>query len=286
MKNVRLHVDDGIVLHVTRLRGEMVGTEAGRPPVFDDQRSYVLRVLGAEMSMDMASLGALLNRHVFAYEGAPLKDITVEVDGARLKQRGKLHKGITMPFTLEATVGATPDGRMRLQTESVRALGIPAKKLMEIFGLSLDDVVKIKERRGVEIDGDDILIEPGRILPPPEIRGHLARVDLVNGMLHQTFSTPGRDPGTPLAPPDAKARHYVYFSGGAIRFGKLLMTDADLQLIDADEKDPFDFFPARYLTQLVAGYSKNTASGGLRTYMPDFNDVGETVDKAKGRRQK
>ena len=45
------------------------------------------------------------------------------------------------------------------------------------------------------------------------------------------------------------------------------------QLIDTDPRDPFDFFPARYKAQLVAGYSKNTAAQGLKTYMPDFDDV-------------
>ena len=51
------------------------------------------------------------------------------------------------------------------------------------------------------------------------------------------------------------------------------MRDADLQLIDADPRDPFDFFPARYNAQLVAGYSKNTPAKGLKTYMPDFDDL-------------
>jgi hypothetical protein len=70
----------------------------------------------------------------------------------------------------------------------------------------------------------------------------------------------------------------VYFSGASIRFGKLTMTGSDLQLIDADERDPFDFFPARYNRQLVAGYSKNTPNGGLETYMPDFEDLDRARD--------
>ena len=31
------------------------------------------------------------------------------------------------------------------------------------------------------------------------------------------------------------------------------MSDADLQLVDADPADPFDFYPNKYLAQLVAG---------------------------------
>ena len=69
-----------------------------------------------------------------------------------------------------------------------------------------------------------------------------------------------------------------YFSGSVIRFGKLTMTAADLQLIDLDERDPFDFHPAKYNDQLVAGYSKNTPAKGLKTYMPDFADLKPGLD--------
>ena len=276
MKDVMLHLDEGVLMDVARLRGEMVPTTSGQAPVFDEPRSYVLRVADADLSMDMASLTTLLNDHVFGDEDAPLTDITVTVEEGRLKLKGKLHKGVTLPFSSEATVSAAPDGRMRLHAESARMLGVPAKKFMEIFGLSLDDVVTIKNQRGVEIKDDDILIDPGRTLPPPRIEGRLSRVDLANGKLHQVISSGGA--AKPIAPGDSSARHYVYFAGNQIRFGRLLMSNADLQLIDADERDPFDFYPAKYRTQLVAGYSKNTPSGALRTYMPDFNDITPTTN--------
>ena len=51
------------------------------------------------------------------------------------------------------------------------------------------------------------------------------------------------------------------------------MTDADMQLIDADARDPFDFFPARYEAQLIAGYSRNTHRHGLQVFMPDYARV-------------
>lgn len=72
------------------------------------------------------------------------------------------------------------------------------------------------------------------------------------------------------APPKG---NYLFFQGGVIRFGKLTMRDADLVLIDSDPRDPFDFYPEKYSVQLVAGYSKITSSGGLRTYMPDYGEA-------------
>jgi len=284
MKNVRLHAADGVVLDIAYLRGEMVSRTPGQPPVFDDQRSYVLRVQSADAAMDMTSLTNLMNEHIFNYEGAPLTDIKVESDQGQLNLKAKLHKGVPIPISMKVDVMTTPDGRMRLKTEKVSALSIPAMKLMDLFGLQLDEVVSLKQRRGIEIEDNDVVIAPGQVLPPPELQGRLSRVQLVNGRLHQTFGPPSAAGSSNLSAPEAASRNYVYFSGSEIRFGKLTMTGADLQLIDEDPKDSFDFFPARYNRQLVAGYSKNTPSGGLRTYMPDYADLERVKDLRPARR--
>ena len=247
--------------------------------MFDDPNSYSIKVADADIAMDMTSLANLMNRHIFAGDKAPLRDISITTDGKVLEQKGKLRKaGASVPFAMKAAVSVTDDGRLRLQTESVSALGVPAKKLMEVFGLSLDDLVTIKEQRGIEIDGNDVLISPGRALPPPEIQGTAIEVDLETGKLHQILGTRGRAASSRLAPKDTAAKNYLYFSGSDIRFGRLLMSNADLMIIDADDKDPFDFFPAQYMGQLVAGYSKHTPKGGLRAYMPDYNDLETTPD--------
>jgi hypothetical protein len=272
MKNVRLHPADGIVLDVANLRGTMVSRTAGAPPVFDDQRSFVLHLHHAELSLDVTSLQNLLNQFVFAYDGAPVKQLTVQTDHGQLALKGKLHKGLDVPFSVKASVSVTTDGRMRLHTESMKAVGVPAKGLLELFGLKLEDVMNVKARKGVEIQDNDIIIAAGQVLPPPEIAGRLARVTVSGNRIVQVFDD-GAKPAAPLTRPSPSARNYVYFGGGDIRFGKLTMHDADLQLIDSDPKDAFDFFPARYSAQLVAGYSKNTPAKGLKTYMPDYDDL-------------
>ena len=272
MRNVNLHVDDGIVLVVRLLRGRMESRTPGRPPIFDDGRSYVLNVDQGEMSIGMRSLERLLNAHLFAYRGAPLEDIQVRPTGdGRLQQKAKLHKGITVPVSMTASVSATPDGQLRMHVESMQTAGVPARGLLKLFGLELDDVVNLEKGRGVTVRDDDLLISVGQILPPPEIRGRLSSAVVRGDALVQIFGDQRKLPE--LTKPDPRARNYIYFRGSDIRFGKLTMSDTDLQLIDADPRDPFDFYPARYKAQLVAGYSKNTPSGGLKTYMPDFGDL-------------
>jgi hypothetical protein len=73
--------------------------------------------------------------------------------------------------------------------------------------------------------------------------------------------------------PAATSRNFIYWRGGALAFGKLTMTETDLELIDMDPKDPFDFSVDQWNAQLVAGYSKTTATRGLKAHMPDYNDL-------------
>jgi hypothetical protein len=54
------------------------------------------------------------------------------------------------------------------------------------------------------------------------------------------------------------------------------MTETDLELVDDDPKDPFDFSVDRWNEQLVAGYSKITPGRGLKAHMPDYNDLPHT----------
>jgi len=72
-----------------------------------------------------------------------------------------------------------------------------------------------------------------------------------------------------LVPP-YKAQNYIYHQGGVLRFGKLTMTDADLEIVDQSPRTPFEFSLPDYNRQLVAGYSKNTPARGLIVFMPDL----------------
>ena len=91
----------------------------------------------------------------------------------------------------------------------------------------------------------------------------------------QTFTRTEDDVavGARVVVADTTAHHYLYFRGGQLRFGKLLMTDTDLLIVDADQRDPFDLYMARYNVQLTAGTTKNLANLGLRVAMPDYGKV-------------
>jgi hypothetical protein len=272
MRNLALHVAEGVVLGVRTLDGEFVSHSRTDPPVFDDPQSYTLRVGAADLSMDAPSLTNML-RQGLATRPSPLQDVTVTIEAGKLQAKGKLKKGVTVPFSMTATVSTTPDGLLRLHAEKLKAVGVPVKGLLDLLGLKIDDLMKMPPGSPMRADGDDLLMDTAALMPPPRTEGRLQSVAITGNRLTMKMTGPAKPPKRPATLPLPSARNYLYFFGGSIRFGKLTMTDADMQLIDADPSTPFDFFPAHYDVQLVAGYSRNTPRKGLQVFMPDYSRV-------------
>jgi hypothetical protein len=275
MRNIHFEIAPGVVLNIARLRGALLPIGPERPPTLDDKHSYSLLISTAEISIDTASLGNLLSNHVFAYPGSPLRSLRIETDGDELVQRGVLHG--FLPFSMRATVTLTSEGLIRLRPRTVRVFGVGVRRLMRLFGLELENLAKVKAGRGVRIEGDDFLLDPTAILPPPRTRGRVTRLVVGNGRVAQTFG--GAAPAVPLAQPGSDSANYMYFQGGTLRFGKLTMMNTDLLILDDDPSDPFDLNLDRYNDQLVAGYNRNTPDYGLIVYMPDRQDM---LAKAQG----
>jgi hypothetical protein len=270
MRNVALHVADGVVLDVKKLDGEFISRSKVDPPVFDDPNSYTLRLRAADLAMDGASLTNLLRQNL-ATKKSPLSDVKITIENGQLKASGKLQKVVPVPFSMTATVSAAPDGSMRLHATKLKAVGVPVKGLLDLLGLDVGDLMKMPPGSGIRADGDDLLLDTAAMLPPPRTEGRLQRVVVIGNRLSLHMTGAAAPPPRPATLPLPSGKNYLYFYGGAIRFGKLTMNDADMQLIDAEPSTPFDFFPAHYEDQLVAGYSRNTRRKGLQVFMPDYS---------------
>jgi hypothetical protein len=280
MRNVVFHLGHGISLRVDDLSGQLVSTHPDQPPVFDDVAAYVVKIDSGRMSMSAESLTNLMNNCVFAYADAPLKNLKITIEGNELHQSGTLRKGIGIPFTMRATIGATPDGRIRIHPVSMKAAGLVPKGVLDFFGLELERLIKLKQTPAVKIVDDDFILDPEHVLPPPHVRGTLTRAWIENGAVLEQFGSADARPT--LAPPISRAKNYMYYRGGLLKFGKLTMENTDLLLVDANQTNPFDFSPAEYNRQLVAGYSKNTPSHGLIVFMPDLSEL-DARAAARGR---
>ena len=269
MRNVALRAADGVVLNVRSLDGEFVARTAGQPPVFDDPSSYTVTLRSADIGMDAAALNAML-RPALAAKSSPISDVTIALSDGRLQAKGKLHRGVTVPFSMTAMVSATKDGRLRLHAEKLKAIGVPVKGLLDLLGIDVADLMKMPAGSGIRAEGDDLLLDATALMPPPRMEGRVQSVAVTGDRLALRLQGAANPAGRPGTLPLPSAKNYLYFYGGSIRFGKLTMTDADMQLIDADPSNAFDFYPAKYEDQLVAGYSRNTRRKGLQVFMPDY----------------
>lgn len=273
MRNVRFYVAPDVVLHIRRLDGSMQSRDGG-PVVFDDKRSFVLRIDTAEVGLTGKDLGALMNGYVFKYRGSPLSHLSVTTSGSELVQKGRLRKGVEIPFEIHARVSVTPEGLIRLHPTKTLIFGVDGDALMRALGLSLEKMMNLRGSHGASVKGNDILLRADSLLPPPAIEGRVVAVRVEGEQLVQTFGpAAGATAPTPLVPPDGAARAFMYYRGGSLRFGKLTMLDAEMQIVGMARDTTFGFDLDRYTAQLVAGYSRTLSDQGLEVFMRDVDDL-------------
>jgi len=268
MRNVDLHLTNEIGVHIRHLRGRFVAEGDRQIPYLDDPRSYSVTIDSGEFAVDLASLNAMMTRTLQGHSNVSGLKVSIDEEG-RLRQTGTVKKGIPVPFDVKARVSVTPDGRILIHSESVKGFGVPVNPLLKAFGLEMDNLLKVDPGRGVAVDHNDLLLDPTKLLPPPAMHGTITAVRIERDMMVQVF---GSGSPRPLSPP-ATSKNFIYWRGGQLTFGKLTMADTDLELVDEDPKDAFDFSVDKWSAQLSAGYSKVTPERGLKAHMVDYNDL-------------
>ena len=274
MRHVDFYVDTNVVLHIRQLDGTMRSKDGG-PILFDDKNSFTIAIDTAEVGLTGADLSVLLNKYVFGYKGSPLSHLHLRTEGDHVVQTGRMHKVITVNFEITATMDVTPTGLIRIHPTKTKIMGLNGEQVMKFLGLSLEKLLDLKGATGATVHDNDIFLDPVKILPPPSIEGRVVAVRVNGDEVVQLFGVNAphvREHA--LVPPDARAPNYMYYKGGTLRFGRLLMLDAEMQIVDLDPQDVFRFDLARYNAQLVAGYERTLADGGLEVWMRDVDKLG------------
>ncbi|WP_370261019.1 hypothetical protein [Limnobacter sp.] len=143
------------------------------------------QVLAGHIELEEAGLDTLMNQHLFAYEGSPIKQVETHVKrdalDLHLLVRPQLFglPTLWLPTRLEGTLNVATNRRGMIFTPStIRVLGISVGGILEWAGISLDQLIHI-ERPSVKLSGNTLLIDLSNALPPMHLDTELHEVRLV-----------------------------------------------------------------------------------------------------------
>lgn len=274
LNNVFLRVDPEVGVLVKHLEGRMEPKRQGDPIIYGDVRSFTTYVAQAEMVIDEENITRLQNKYTFNYAETPIKDVQVKFMPGRIRMSGKLKQVIWVNFAMEGALTPTPDGKILLTPDSIEVAGIQVKSLMETVGLSTSKMIKFASDRGLTFVGNNVILDPTNLFPPPKMVGRVVGVQVNQGSMSLVFNS-----GEHIVPrqlPDPNVQNYIHVYGGRVLIMNELHYGAEMEMEDLNPSDPFDFYLAGYLDHLKAGYVKVSNNlGSLITMMPDYTHLGQ-----------
>jgi hypothetical protein len=122
-----------------------------------------------------------------------------------------------------------------IDVDHLKVVGIPATKLLKWKPLNLESLIALPPNKSLTVHGNQIMVKPFGLFPPPRIDGQMADVKLEGDVLELDFA------GPPISAPQSQARNYVFLRGGNSQFGHFRMLDTDVLILDRDERTPFGF---------------------------------------------
>jgi Domain of unknown function (DUF811). len=263
--NLQLRKGPNFRIYIRWIRGQMLRTNPRVIPSFDDPDSFVFNIQKGVIHVNIGDLATYLNAATAS--DAPLRNISLAVDGDQLKLHGTLHKVVPLPIEVLGSLSSAPDGHVRFHTTKISVLKIPMKGLLGGLHLTVADLVHSAKIPGTQITGNDMIFDTTRLLPPPHIRGELTSVRIKPPDIEVIYGNSPNDESKL-----AQWHNFLRLRGGTIDFGKLTMRHADLTMIDATKAPWFDLDLVNYQQQLVQGICRMTPQAGLEIFMPEFDD--------------
>jgi hypothetical protein len=105
--------------------------------------------------------------------GSKISDLQVEVKEDQLHLKGKVHKGVDIPFEVAGPV-STDGTNLKLEAKKVKAEHLPVKALMGMVGMHLSSLLQ-SEQEGVVTQGNTLIFQPDKIA---HIQGRISAVRL------------------------------------------------------------------------------------------------------------
>ncbi len=270
-RNVLYRLDANVSMFLTDMNADVLLKDPTLPFVPANKTDYQIQVHHAIVDKGASDLEALMNTYVFNDRDTPIKDVKMAFKGDRLIMSGKMKKGVWVAFEMEGVMEATQDGKIRMKPVVIKSMGLRVDGLMSLIGLEMAKLLKMKEEKGLIMQGNEIIMDPSKLYPPPALIGHVTEVGVKNNMLHIVMDDGKARPWPET--PVTNTRSTLLMWGGDVLINSCLSLNAKFQINDATPNTPMVFALDRYREQLEAGFVVPSRAGHMIAYVPDVLDI-------------
>lgn len=135
------------------------------------------------VEISVESLSRIFERKIQESE-SKVSNIKLKLGMGEVHLSGKLHKGITIPFSIDGDL--TTDGTMLILNEKkFHAEGVPVKGLLALVGIHLSSLISSESIEGVSAQGNTLIFAPEKIA---HVKGHIQSLDVNPNRLEIVFA--------------------------------------------------------------------------------------------------
>ena len=266
MQNVDFFVSGRIGFHVRSLDAQMVPKKPGQPVDLDDPDQYDIHIIGGEVVEPWPAMAALFNDYLLDYEPRSLNDLTLTPENGALQVTGGIKlwnhfPGVWLPTTMSGTIVARDERHLVYAPTSVKVLGVPQAGMLRALNIPLASLTPFA-RKGVALQGNELVFDQYTVFPPPVLQGHLASATVTDDGLVLKFR---RESGAVVArPPAGAGRSYVWIESGDVKMFDSLVTNARTLILDSSRDGDMRFELYGYRRDVAKGRVWMGVDGGLR----------------------
>jgi len=273
LQNVRFKWSEQVFIDAGNMAIKAVPVKGGVCN-FDDLESFHLTLQQSAVRVRPSVLAGMFNEAVFNYPGSKVRDFDVTIDHGDdddgkeklVVLSGKASMVAWIPFKMYVKLGVDKkNNAMIIRVDHLKVFGhVPATKILHLGPFHLDKLISIPPNQSLLVNGNDILVKPFGLFPPPRITGQLEDVKIHDSDVEIDFS------GEAASAPRSSVKNYVYMSGGVAQFGKFRMYDTDVLIVDRDQSDWFAFSVAHYADMIRKSAIDVRDLRAITVSMPDY----------------
>jgi hypothetical protein len=265
MENVDFFVTGRIGFHVRSLDAQMVPKKPGQPVDLDDPEQYDIRIIGGEVVEPWSAMAALFNDYLLDYEPRSLNDLKLMPENGALQVTGGIKlwnhfPGVWLPTTMRGTIEARDERHLVYAPTSVKVLGVPQAGMLRALDIPLASLTPFV-RKGVALEGNELVFDQYTVFPPPVLQGHLMSATVTDEGLVLKFR---RERGAVVArPPAGAGGSYVWIESGDIKMFDSLVTNGRTLIRDGSSSGTMKFDLYAYRRDVAMGKVRMGEDGGL-----------------------